>query len=301
MKRKAYRWLIKALSVLFFPPWRGKVFRDCRLKADPFPGLAMTAAVLPKLKGVIDTVVLGSSHAYYGWHATGGVFNLGYTSCDLYHAYGIYKWLDQNGYDKVKNVILFYDVFSQGFELEKTGESYIHIPIEENFGIAARCLLSKLGRRAECIFRERYRYFVGKARKNPNLDWRGNSDYAIIIKGSVESRVEGHLKNCFRGNEQTRYVEEMAKLASRRGDRIVIVIPPLRKDYRSLLPHRDVVFRELMFCVEQNPNIEIIDLQDDVSFGCDHFNDMDHLNLYGAKKLAQIVTTKMRGGCDGKW
>ena len=301
MRRKAYRLLVRALSLFILPPWRGKAFRDSRLKADPFPGFAMTVAALPHLKVVVDTVVLGSSHAHYGYYAEGNVFNLGYTSCDLYHSCGLYKWLAGNGFDKVKNVIMFFDVFSPGFELEKTSESYFHIPFEECFGIAARCPLAKTGWKKERILKARIRHSVCQARRNPDLGWRGNGDYAIVIKDNVERRVEGHLKNCFRGNGQTQYLGEMAKLASQRGDRFVVVIPPLREDYRKLLPPGDVVFGELQALTKENPCIEVASLLDDARFHDDDFNDMDHLNLQGAKKLARIVESFMHeGASNGK-
>jgi hypothetical protein len=293
--------LVRALSLFILPPWRGKAFRDSRLKADPFPGFAMTVAALPHLKDVVNTIVLGSSHAHYGYHAEGSVFNLAYTSCDLYHSCGLYEWLDNNGFDKVKNVILFFDVFSPGFELEKTSDSHFHIPFEENFGIAARCPLAGQGWKTERILKARIRHSVCKARRNPDLGWRGNGDYGIVINCSVEHRVAKHLKNCFRGNGQTRYVGEMAKLASRRGDRFVVVIPPLREDYRKLLPPGDVMFDGLYALAKENPWIEVIDLLDDARFCNADFNDMDHLNLHGAKKLARIVEGLMCGGAtNGK-
>lgn len=296
MRHKAYKLLIRLLSLFILPPWRGKAFRDCRLKSDPFPGFAKTVAVLPYLKSTIDTVVIGSSHAHYGYNAEGNVFNFGYTSCDLYHALGVYRWLDANGFSKIKNIILFFDVFSPGFMLEKTSESYLHIPFEENFGIRARCQLARVSETKVRILKRMCHYFACKARKNPVFEWRGNGDHTIVIFDDVKHRVEGHLKNCFRGNNQIQYVEDVFKLATQRGDELLIVIPPLRADYREFLPPSETVFRELYALAEKEPQLKIINLQDDLRFADADFNDMDHLNLNGAKKLTKIIEHMIKDG-----
>ena len=69
-------------------------------------------------KNEMETLVLGSSHANYNFLATEKEFNLGLNSQDLYNSYKLYESYSKS--TKLKNIIIFYSVFSEGFILDKT-------------------------------------------------------------------------------------------------------------------------------------------------------------------------------------
>ena len=254
--------------------------------------------MLPQLKDSIDTVVLGSSHAHYGFHAEESIFNLGGTSCDLYHSYELYRWLDNSGFEKVKTMILFYDVFSPGFVLEKTSDALLHIPYEICFGIPARDELRGVSAKTKYLMEERTKYHY----KNqiPDMTWRGNGDHHLDMSWvDLDARIAGHLKHCRRDNHQTDYVGKMIELAKKRSDRFIVVLPPLRADYRSKLTEDSpTLFPELFNLVLKEPTIELLDYHDSPEFSNGDFIDYDHLNAQSAKKLARMINNyreKTRG------
>ena len=73
------------------------------------------------IKSNIKTLVLGSSHGGYDFNPLflKNSFNMSLPSQDLYYSYHLYK---KNNTKKIKNIILFYSVFSPGFSLIKTSE-----------------------------------------------------------------------------------------------------------------------------------------------------------------------------------
>lgn len=72
-------------------------------------------------KDKIETLILGSSHGLYGYRAEGSEFNLCDVSQDLYYSYHLYAL--SCDFPQLKNVVLFYSVFSPGHVLEKTAEN----------------------------------------------------------------------------------------------------------------------------------------------------------------------------------
>lgn len=282
--------VVKIVSLFIWPPLRAKAYRDARLKRDPYPDVSRNALVLPLLKGAIDTVVLGSSHAHYGFHAEGAVFNLGGMSCDLYHSCELYRWLDANDFKMIKTIILFYDVFSPGFELERTSDAAHHIPYEIFFKIPARYVLLGVDEKTRVVMEARAKYHY--RHQHCDTAWRGNGDHHIDMTKRIDlaARVAMHLKHCRRGNRQTEYVEKMLLLAKKRADRFIVVLPPLRADYRSKLTEESsTLFPELFKLVRKESAIELLDYHGSPEFSDDDFIDHDHLNAQGAKKLARII------------
>ena len=288
-KNLVYKLAVKLISLFYWPPIRAKAYRESRLKDNPFPDVLRNACMLPQLKDSIDTVVLGSSHAHYGFHAEESIFNLGGTSCDLYHSYELYRWLDNSGFEKVKTMILFYDVFSPGFVLEKTSDALLHIPCEICFGIPARDELRGVSAKTKYLMEERTKYHY----KNqiPDMTWRGNGDHHVDMSWiDLDTRIAGHLKHCWRNNHQTEYVRKMLDLAKVRSDRFIVVLPPLRADYREKLKESPrALFPELFRLASEEPMLELLDYHDCLEFSDEDFIDYDHLNARGAKKLAQMI------------
>ena len=94
-----------------------KALRDYLYSFD-FAKISYKVREFRSLENETQTVVLGSSHALYGYKPERTEFNFAEPSQDLYYSYKIYeKFCD---FKKIKRVILFYSVFSAGHILEKT-------------------------------------------------------------------------------------------------------------------------------------------------------------------------------------
>lgn len=101
--------------------YRLKKYIKKHFNPDPplvFSSIFSKKRALSRMKDSVETLVVGSSHGNYGFHATGNEFNFCVDSQDLYIGYEICKkYADLKN---LKTVILFYSVFSRGYDLEMT-------------------------------------------------------------------------------------------------------------------------------------------------------------------------------------
>jgi len=245
---------------------------------------------LEQKRDSIETLALGSSHGYHGFLPDENSFNLCGTSQDLYLSYELYRRFAD--LPKLNTVVLFYSIFSPGFETERTSEKDYCLYYRYFWGIPLRYLPD--------------RYFACKTkllekylRKHPATaigDYRGENSYRWFVHSSVslDSRVESHLKNNNRHNGQTGYVRKMAELAQAKGHRLVVVVPPFRRDFTSRLPPFRQLFAELLELSVDHPEMQIMSFVGDGAFVDSDFGDMDHLNRQGAEKLTIKIKYGLR-------
>jgi hypothetical protein len=77
--------------------------------------------MLERDKGYWETIVLGSSHGDFGFNPLffPHSFNLCSRSQDLKHSFLLYKHITNN-YPKIKNLVLYYSIFSPGSTIENS-------------------------------------------------------------------------------------------------------------------------------------------------------------------------------------
>ena len=237
-------------------------------------------------KNCINTLILGSSHAEYGYRAKKNEINLAISYQDLYYSCKIYEKMNN---ENVKNIILFYSVFSPGNQLINTQDAYLAIAFKLLFDIeyqdkeyAIRIGLNKL--------EKKYKNLVSKFAYNE--DYYGNEEEYISYFSNIppEKRAIPHYKNNQRHNNQTKYIIEMSKLAKKFNQTIFVVISPATENYKSLLPSSDVLFSELYSTVQNLDNVKLINCYD-THFENNEFVDWDHLNLKGAERLTNIINS----------
>ena len=91
-------------------------------------------------KDKVETVVLGSSHATLGFIPDSRSFNLSDIAFDLYFSFSVLKyWLDEMysadaAPPKLRQVVLFYDVFSPRNKLNRSPDCFRLIPYLELYG-----------------------------------------------------------------------------------------------------------------------------------------------------------------------
>lgn len=255
---------------------------------------------LERCRADVSTLVLGSSHAYYGYFAEQDEFNLADVSCDFHLASALLGYWLSRGLPALRRVVLFYDDFGPGNVLEKSSEVYRMIPYVRLYGMEIGSHRSDtnlyLSYDDLCAAFDR-----GMRRFRPIVDdgYRGNFGYGFrpykSPQGILEKRVRGHLK--LNSGEECVHIARMIADLKPLGIRLTLVMPPLREDYRSLLPKdRGVLFRALWRTGISPQDIEFVDLLDSSLFTSGDFNDMDHLNENGARKLSACVRTSANKG-----
>ena len=241
----------------------------------------------------VSTLVVGSSHAYYGYFAEEGEFNLADVSCDLRRSFELLSYWLSCGMKGLRRVVLFYDVFSPGNVLERSSESFRLVPYVRLYGFRTDKPRQDTGvgipyAELDGIFERGLRGY------HPQIDddYRGNFGYGFTPYRSpdeqLDRRVRGHLR--LNSGGESAYVERIRALLHGSGIGLTLVLPPLREDFRALLPDdRRSLLRGLDEAEVGREGLHILNLIDAPEFSRADFNDMDHLNERGARKLAALV------------
>lgn len=260
-------------------------------------------ALLAKRTGLLDvigglaTLALGSSHgdcAFNPAYAPDS-FNLCSTSQDLRHSYALYEKCCQSN-PLIKNIVVFYSVFSSGHCLEKTSEKERCAALKEIFLLDTpyddaeinAVHASLRGRLAEARVENTLRGYVRLA-----------TDSFFPASYGAARRAESHLKHHHRKNEDIHLVR-LLLAAHARGQRVFIVIPPARADYRTALGLSSQQLFASLFHIagfKFGFDVNVINLFDDYTFMDAHFGDFDHLLPHGGggALLTQLVQRHIDG------
>jgi len=182
----------------------------------------------------IELLALGSSHGAYGFNpllfSDLFAFSLCSASQDLYYS----KMLLSRCIDrmpKCNTVILFYSVFSPGFDLQMTNEKYRCNIYSKYWSIPPQS--------SDFIINGDKKQVVLpiKIAANVAKNFPRGYDKPVLFYNSdpIEDRVLAHLKHNARENSQNIHLKEMAVDLSSSGIRFVVIIAPVRQDYIKCL------------------------------------------------------------------
>lgn len=240
----------------------------------------------------IDTVVVGSSHAFYGFYETPNDANFGVASQDLYYSYQLYmKSLLM--FPNLKRVVLFYSDFSDGNEEERSMWLEESVKYMQYFGIPPKNPVFYADKQINLCPK-----FAPYEVKTPDF----NDPYPFPSPENepspeeVKIRVEKHLKGAFRGSNQTAFVERIIRSVLAEGLDLTIVVAPVRADYLSFMPADAKPFEKLENLLKKyDGKVRYLNCLSDSDFTDADFTDCDHLNRDGAQKL----TAKIRRSWNG--
>lgn len=243
---------------------------------------------LMRCRQQIRVLVVGSSHAYYGWQSVCGEFNCGTVSSDLYHCYKLCEWLlSRRDMLALESVVLFYDIFYPGYVCEKTAEWRRAVPYKLIYDIPYQVCLSHADKgrlqQLEVDFKRWYGWC------QPRWGYRGDPLFhtALPVQKVLRERVESHIKLMKYPEQQNRYVEKLSNILKSNGCKLFVVAPPVEKDYLSYLPRQDLfedIRRLSLTC-----GFVFKDYTEDVRVQSSWFMDSDHLTKRGAARFASIV------------
>jgi len=238
-----------------------------------------------KHKNEIETLVLRGSHADYGFYANNmkSVYNLGLNSSDLYINYQLFDSLHEST-PNLKNIVLFFSVFTPGMSLIKTREKYRCVVYKHFFGIdyqddnnLKKSLEKRIIKRIKKIKPQDVKHSYNGYEKK----------YSFGSFENAENRVRTHIRENKREPDQMIWLDRLITESINKNFKIYIVIPPVSSNYKLLLPSQDELFMKLHNTI--NDRCEVISFYDSNKFDDSDLGDTDHLNEKGAKKLTSEV------------
>ena len=245
---------------------------------------------IEKYKDNTETLILGSSHGVYGYNAIDGEYNLALSSQDLYYSFKLYEKYSAE-LPKLKNIILFYSVFSNGFILDKTGEKQRVLAYKNLFKIPV--LNDSLYFK---VYNLSFPHYLGKVKKrliNYNHGNIENPKFFVDPEITPELRAKQHLKNNLRPNKQNYWVENLINLAKNNKHCVYIVLSPATDAYKNCLPDSKELFKDILDLI-CDKDVCLVDLYNSELFTDEDFGDLDHLNSNGAEKLSNYVRNLIR-------
>lgn len=269
-----------------------RLFGHARFECSILKRLSWKICMADRLRHEIVTMMLGTSHGEKGYRADDGEYNLACDFQDLYYSYGLYqRYADGHS---LRNVLLTYSVFSPGHDTIMTKSATCCVAFKVLADIPYRN--EEVARAAglpgfeKTALRKAMRH-LKKSFSEHNDHGNECAYWSCYANLTAKERAAGHLKNNNRGNDMSRYVRAMFAETKKRGQKLMVIIPPARKGYRDALPPKQQLFRELWAI----KGLFILDLFDNSSFGDSDFLDQDHLTMTGAVKFTRLVREALRG------
>jgi len=244
---------------------------------DWIPLIAAKRAMLATA-GEIKTLVVGSSHGDFGFDPQWcpGSFNLCCRSQDLKHSFLLYQKISKKR-PSIRNLVIFYSVFSSGHELEKSpSEAELSVAMNELFGLNIEYGDPKLKAVSKQLQGKLRTLAPRLAGTNGFLPRNGKGFFPASY--GADRRARDHLR---RNNGTTLpYLAQILRLAKANRHRAYIVIPPARSDYRAATGPGQAIFsglRDVLTSFEPDYPVPVVDLYDSPLFNDAEFGDYDHL------------------------
>ncbi|CAN5200098.1 hypothetical protein BH10PSE3_BH10PSE3_01320 [soil metagenome] len=269
--------------------------------------LGAKRVMLEQARDTLETIVLGSSHGDYAFDPTyvPNSFNLCYRSLDLKHCYYLYQRTIEMC-PNLKNIVLFYSVFSPGNMLERSpGEADIGALFSALFDLGVEYQSDHLNRLTEAVTTRLQEGMAATLiEEAAKLD--GHAGFLPAYKGvadasEFQARMLSHIKLNYEAGADY-YLLKILALANRLGHGVTLVIPPATSAYRNVLGARSsVLFRELIEVTGLFPwtvPIQLINAYDDESYEDSFFVDSDHMDARGegTRKLSRAIAEKVAEG-----
>lgn len=261
---------------------------------------------MKKNGNTVETLILGSSHAYYGInpeYLSSKAFNLANVSQDLERDFFVldkYKDYEKN----LKNVILVLSDANMLSTMEKGVESWrvAYYGIYMNYPKKRLALEITNARMADKL----QAYIKGDDMLGCTLLGFGTAYKAEnkqqITETSINEALERNTILNKDGNLDTTYLkvntealDNIISLCKQKNIRLIIVTAPVVKEYAEKLnvQQSNLFYRIIRQKVAENSNVEFYDYLKDPRFSADDFFDCDHLTNIGAKKFSEIISKEI--------
>lgn len=256
----------------------------------------------------INTLVLGSSHTFYGVNPDILVdtnlgqyaFNGSNVSQSLNYDYFVYEKL-KGQLSSLKTIVVAFDYLSPNFVLDESKEKwrlknyclYMDIHPHKHVNNYFEILSHDLKKNIKRILGY---YYHNKSEINcyPNGGgiWRGSRiDFTTFAVRAAQRhsvyKEKGRLKNIS-------YLEKLINEVDSDVE-IILVSTPLHQSYSSKLNEEslDYLYQKAEYFTENYSNCKYLNFSNDDRFKKEDFGDGDHLNIKGAKKFTEILKAEI--------
>lgn len=264
--------------------------------------------------GEIETLILGSSHSFYGLDPTyfsTKTFNAGYSSQTLDLDYLIFKKY-RDELKHLKTLLLPISYGTLWMKMEDSVESWriknYHIyyqlnnsgSIKYNFEISGNQLPANLSRI--------YAYYVKKQSDltSNQFGW-GTTYQSIHARDLIETGKSAALLNKINIYDQKHIanhqeillkLNEIIQWCNNHGVNVLLYTPPAYETYRinSNANQLNITLALVQQLIKENKNCYHINLLNDPLFKAEDFYDANHLSELGAKKMSIKINSYLTAG-----
>lgn len=249
----------------------------------------------------INTLILGSSHTFYGLNPdyfSKKTFNAAYVSQSLDLDYDILKKYHSK-FKNLKTVILPISYFSLFETLKSDVEKWrmknyvLYYDFQKTSGVnpTLEILNSDIKSNLKKIIKH---YILHKSYiTSSNLGWGTNFNSKNKKKFKGEITAKKHTaKNFNLYHENVNTLKKIITLCKKNNTKIIFITTPTHKSYYQNV-HKNQLEKTVQTVtdlVKANSNCSYLNLLQSKKFTPEDFYDADHLNEIGAKKLSLIVS-----------
>ncbi len=237
----------------------------------------------------IETMCIGSSTARCGFIEDEISVNMGIDAQDLYYSYQILKKYI-TVIPNLKNIVLYWDVFSSGNDLDRHPEKHRRAFYKVFYDIPYRNSLCAYKDNSVAL-EKKIRYFMKhtlKALKDVPKDYSPPLSGGLYTKEEMVLWAENELK-LYKRNQFLHYLKFIIKECKNSNLNLFIVTMPRNPVVKQCYPNSSELFSSLYDIIKINPEVKIINAFDEIEFKETDFADLLHLKYSGAKLLTDYV------------
>lgn len=252
----------------------------------------------------VETLVLGSSHTYYGIRPD----MLGKNAYSLALVSQTYRYdaylLQHYNMPKLKNVIIPFSYFSLWEDIDLQKEMSFEAT---RYRIYMDCdIHSRIGEYGfEFMHINSFKEKLKSIYTPSKMSW---DEYGWGTNYTIESRNEdwdnGEIRaknNTYPDNSEyvslnINFLQNIIDFCNNRNIKVTIITTPVSYTFLKYESsyQKEINKKELRRILKQNPNIKYLNFENDSSFTDKDFYDADHLNTDGATKLTLKLSEMMR-------
>ena len=252
----------------------------------------------------IETLILGSSHAYFGLdpiYYESKAFNAAYVSQTMDCDFEIFAKYNTH-MSQLKTVIFALSYFSMFDRITQTGESWRikNYFLYYDIDLGSMVFYKKneiLGQKFAVNMDRLFKYYVKKESltTSSELGWgasyKSEDSKDLYITGKEAAKRHKSVIDPLMVSNYADLLDRLVGLCSQRNIQVVFITLPAFQSYRENLDSEqlDITFTIANDIAQKHENCSYINLLADTSFIDEDFYDGDHLNEIGTKKLSLMV------------
>jgi hypothetical protein len=262
---------------------------------------------IEKNAGNINTLILGNSHAFYGFdpkYFEGNAFNAANVSQSLLYDYKILEKYESS-MPNLKTVVVPVSYLSLFTTLEEGDEAWrvknyrIYFDLDtgwdlsDNFEILSGKLKANITRLNKYYLQKKSDVSCTAQGVGVSNEKRGREHVAATGKNAALRHTAANYNNL---DTNLKILDSLTALCKKKDIKVVFVTLPAYKSYRENIDKKQYSLstQAINKFVSNHDNCTYLNYFDSDTFLIDDYMDADHLNAGGAKKLSLMVNNAIR-------